>query len=152
TLLPYPTLFRSGAFDERPGVYAFTHATIVTDPKNVLSDATLLVENGRITAVGKNVTLPKGTVVFNLEGRYIYPSFIDLQSSYGLPEVKRPEFRGRQAPQMESNKKGVFGWNQAINAEQRAAALFSADDKKAAEYRNTGIGTVLTHYPDGIVR
>jgi len=146
------TFPQNGAFDERPGVYAFTHATIVTDPKNVLSDATLLVENGRITAVGKNVTLPKGTVVFNLEGRYIYPSFIDLQSSYGLPEVKRPEFRGRQAPQMESNKKGVFGWNQAINAEQRAAALFSADDKKAAEYRNTGIGTVLTHYPDGIVR
>src|SRR5690606_18447776 len=59
---------------------------------------------------------------------------------------------GRQAPQMESNKKGVFGWNQAIHAERRAAELFSVDDPSASNYRNIGFGTVLTHYADGIVR
>src|SRR5690606_30193915 len=131
---------------------AFTNATIVADPATVHQEATLLVENGRISALGKNINLPKGAVIIDLKGKYIYPSFIELLSSYGMPEVKKPESSGRQAPQMESNKKGVFGWNQAIHAERRAAELFSVDDPSASNYRNIGFGTVLTHYADGIVR
>lgn len=147
------TFPRNGAYDERPGLYAFTNATIVTDPSTTLSGATLLVENGFIRAVGKDVAIPEGAVLYDLGNRYIYPSFIDLQSSYGLPEISRPDRRGgRPAPQLESNKKGAFGWNQAINAEQRAAALFTVDDSRAREYRAAGFGTVLTHFPDGIVR
>lgn len=156
-LLYYPTWSQqtfpqNGAFDERPGIYAFTNATIVADPATVHQEATLLVENGRISALGKNINLPKGAVIIDLKGKYIYPSFIELLSSYGMPEVKKPESSGRQAPQMESNKKGVFGWNQAIHAERRAAELFSVDDPSASNYRNIGFGTVLTHYADGIVR
>src|SRR5690606_19743631 len=140
-LLYYPTWSQqtfpqNGAFDERPGIYAFTNATIVADPATVHQEATLLVENGRISALGKHINLPKGAVIIDLKGKYIYPSFIELLSSYGMPEVKKPESSGRQAPQMESNKKGVFGWNQAIHAERRAAELFSVDDPSASNYRN----------------
>src|SRR5690606_26228062 len=78
---------------------------------------------------------------------------IDLDSDYGLPEAghsQRPA--GRPAPQLESNKKGPFGWNQAVQPETESAVLFSVNDKKADELRKAGFGTVLTHMQDGIVR
>lgn len=151
--LAQQTFPQNGAYDNRPGIYAFTHATIIVDPATTLTDATLLMENGVIKAVGKNVAVPKGAVVYDATGQFIYPSFIELQSTYGLPIPGGAERRvGRPAPQLESNKKGIYGWNQAINAEQRSATLFSVDESKAAELRNIGLGTVLTHYPDGIAR
>jgi imidazolonepropionase-like amidohydrolase len=144
---------QNGAHDQRTGRYAFVNATVVADPTTVLSNATLVIENGLVKAVGKNVAIPQGTVVIDATGKYLYPSFLDLHSSYGMPTPVAPEPRsGRSGPQLESNKKGIFGWNQAINAEQRSSALFTADQGKASEMRNTGFGSVLTHYPDGIVR
>ncbi|GAA4444320.1 amidohydrolase family protein [Ravibacter arvi] len=144
------TFPRNGPYDERTGNYAFINATIATSPSVTISQATLLVENGRIAAVGKNVPVPKNTVVYDLKNKHIYASFIDLFSSYGMPPNRQPE--RSSGPQLNSSKKGVFGWNQAVHSEERAAALFSPDKEKATEYRNAGFGTVLTHYQDGIVR
>ncbi len=148
------TFPRNGPYDERAGLYAFTNATIIADGTTRFTGATLLVENGYIRGIGNNVAIPRGAVVYDLKGKYLYPSFIDLQSSYGVPEAVRSESSAgaRGAPQLESNKKGIFGWNQAIHSERRAAGLFVTDEAKAAEYRNTGFGSVLTHTPDGIVR
>lgn len=148
------TFPQNGANDQRPGIYVLQNATIVTDPATTLTNATMVIENGIIKAVGKSASTPKGAVVVDMTGKHLYPSFIELHSGYGLPESARSQGRGggRPAPQLESNKKGAFGWNQAINSEQRAAALFSPDEKKAAELRNAGFGTVLTHSADGIAR
>ena len=46
------TFPRNGVYDERPGLYAFTNATIVVDPGTTLQNATLLIRNGRVEAVG----------------------------------------------------------------------------------------------------
>ncbi|QRR01649.1 amidohydrolase family protein [Dyadobacter sandarakinus] len=147
------TFPQNGAFDERSGRYAFTNATIVTDARTTLANATLLIENGLIRGVGKQVKVPAGTVVIDLKGKYIYPSLIDLDSDYGMPEVKRDRpASGRQTPQLESNKKGAFGWNQSIQPENDASQLFTPDEKKAAELRKLGFGTVLAHLHDGIVQ
>lgn len=147
------TFPRNGAYDERKGQYAFTNATIVVDSKTTISNGTMLIENGTIREVSRQVKIPAGAVVVDLKGKYIYPSLIDLDSDYGMPEVKRePRAGGRQAPQLESNKKGAFGWNQAIQPENDAGNLFSVDNKKAADLRKIGFGTVLTHPHDGIVR
>ncbi|CAG5002715.1 Imidazolonepropionase [Dyadobacter sp. CECT 9275] len=147
------TFPRNGAYDERPGRYAFINASIITDPKTTISNGTLLIENGIILEVGKQVKIPAGTVVTDLKGKYIYPSLIDLDSDYGLPEVKRDNrATGRQAPQLESGKKGAFGWNQAIQPETDASKLFSPDPKKGESLRKLGFGAVLVHAHDGIVR
>ncbi len=146
------TFPRNGVFDERPGVYAFTHASIVVDPQTTLDDATLLIRNGVIEAVGKNVKLPAGTVATDLKGKRIYPALIDLESDYGMPEQVRAAGGRGGVPQYESNKKGAYYWNQAIQPETDAAMLFKADSKKADELRKLGFGTVLAHNHDGIVR
>ena len=51
------TFPRNGAYDERPGRYAFTNATIVVDPQTTVSKGTLLIENGKIVEVGTNCLL-----------------------------------------------------------------------------------------------
>ena len=147
------TVPRNGVYDERPGLYAFTNATIIVDPQTTLQNATLLVRNGRVEAVGPNVSVPAGTVVTDLKGKRIYPALVEIDSDYGMPEVKREQRGGgRTAQQLESAKKGAYYWNQAVQPENSASLLFKADDKKADELRKIGFGAVLTHPHDGVVR
>lgn len=148
------TFPRNGAYDERPGRYAFTNATIVVDPKTKIENATMLIEDGLIRETGKQVKIPAGTVSVDLKGKFIYASLIELDSDYGMPEVRRGQGGGggRQTPQLESNKKGAFGWNQAIQPENDASILFTPDPKKAGDLRKIGFGTALVHAHDGIVR
>lgn len=144
---------RNGVYDERPGLYAFTNATIVVDPQTTLQNATLLIRDGRVEAVGTNIALPAGAVVADLRGKRIYPALIDLDSDYGMPDVPKPTAGGFRAPQqLESNKKGAYYWNQAVQPENDASLLFKANATRADELRKLGFGAVLTHPHDGVVR
>jgi imidazolonepropionase-like amidohydrolase len=147
------TFPRNGVYDDRPGLYAFTHATIYTDYKTRLNDATLVIRDGKVEAVGPNVKIPAGAVVQDMKGKFIYPGFVDLYASYGVPEVKAPERQGRRGgPQFESQKTGAYDWNQAVHPEVNAAELFKANAEQSDALRKLGFGAVLTHQPDGIVR
>lgn len=144
----------NGVADNRTGCYAFTNATIVKDAQTTLSNATLVIKEGRIIAVG-NVAAPAEAIVVDCKGKYIYPSFIDLFSDYGIPVPQRAGgggFNFNAPAQLTSNTKGAFGWNQAIKAEVNGADLFVTDDGKAKNFRDIGFGTVLTHQKDGIAR
>ena len=67
------------------GYYAFTNATIVKDAKTTLTKATLVIKNGKIESVGTAI-VPKDAVVIDCNGKYIYPSFIDIYSDYGMKD------------------------------------------------------------------
>ena len=87
------------------------------------------------------------------KGKYIYPSFIDLFSDYGITVAEQPKrTRGFFQAQFVSDTKGAYGWNQAIRPETDASKIFTADDKKAKDLRSMGFGVVLTHLQDGIAR
>ncbi len=154
TAFAQTTFPRNGTFDERPGLFAFTNATIVVDPQTTLQNATLLVRDGKIEAVGTAVTIPAGAVITNLSGKRIYPALLDIDSDYGMPETVRAAGGGGRggAPQYESSKKGPYYWNQAIQPETDAGVLFKANTAKADELRKLGFGAVLTHAHDGIAR
>ncbi|MBS1667865.1 MAG: amidohydrolase family protein [Bacteroidetes bacterium] len=158
-LITHPTFAQpsfpiNGVADPRTGTYAFTHATIVKDGQATLSDATLLISEGKIIAVDNHTTIPKGAVVVDCSGKYIYPSFIDIYSDYGIPipERQRGGFDYRAPAQFNSNTKGAYGWNQAIKPETNGSKIFSVDDSKAKPLRDIGFGSVLTHQKDGIAR
>ena len=146
-----PTFPNNGVYDEREGHYAFTNATIYVTPSQKLEGATLLIKKGKVVAAGTSVTIPADAVVLDLKGKYIYPSFIDLHTNYGMPKpvAKKPT---SQLPQLLSSKPGAFSWNEALKPEQAAAALFQVDKKQAEAWRKLGFGTVLTHQWDGMVR
>jgi len=144
----------NGVADPKNGYYAFTNATIVKDAQTTITNATLVIKDGKIVSVGANLAVPKDAVVVDCSGKYIYPSFIDAYSDYGItaPTRQLGGFNFNAPAQLTSNQKGAFGWNQAIHADVEAAKLFNADEAKAKSLRDIGFGTVLTHQKDGIAR
>lgn len=146
------TFPRNGVYDERPGLTAFTHATIYLDYQTRLENATLVIRHGRVEAAGLNVKIPAGASVIDATGKYIYPGFVDAFTAYGLPAVVPAAVSYATPPQAETARKGAFNWNQAIRPETNAADLFKVDLKAAEEYRQQGFGAVLALHPDGLAR
>lgn len=143
----------NGIADKRNGCYAFINATIIQNAQMTLRSAVLLTRKGKIIAVGTRVSIPPDAIVIDCKGKYIYPSFIDIYSDYGIQVPPRPVPTGFfGAAQITSNTKGAFGWNQAIRSEMNAEDLFSADESKAKGLREAGFGSVLTHLKDGIAQ
>jgi imidazolonepropionase-like amidohydrolase len=52
-----------------------------------LQNATVLIRDGRIVAVGTNVTVPAGAVRIDARGRHVTPGFIESGTQIGLVEV-----------------------------------------------------------------
>ncbi len=149
------TFPRNGVYDEREHRYAFVNATIIPRAGDTLQGATMVIEKGRITAIGTRVTIPDGAVVVDCSELFLYPSLIDLYSDYGLPvteQVRGGRGGGDPRPQYESNVKGAYGWNEALKTDFRAAHHFTRDERRADEYRKLGFGAVLTHRMDGLSR
>ncbi len=144
------TFPQNGASDKDLIMHAFTHCKVHVDWETTIDDATLLIHHGKVVACGQDILIPKGAVVEDLTGLEVYPGFIDLNSSYGMPKVERAPWDPK--PQMESLTKGAFGWNQATKPEYDAAHNFVHDADAAKAYREKGFGAVLTHRKDGIIR
>lgn len=145
------TFHVNGVPDSRPGLYALTNATIYQDYQTVIPDATLIIEDGKVKAIGASVTVPKGATVVDLDGKYIYPAVVEPFGDYGLPEPGKPAGWGGK-PQYESKKEGAFGWNEAIRSEFRAAEVLETKSKSASELRKIGVGAVNSFVADGIHR
>lgn len=149
------TFPENGVADPRHGHYAFTNATIVKDAGTTLTNATMVIKDGKIIVAGTNIKVPAGAIEINCKGKFIYPSFIDIYAEYGTPAPQRTGgggFGGGQAPQLATNVKGPYGWNQAIKSDAEAYKVFAVDNDKAKPLRDAGFGTVLTHVRDGIAR
>src|SRR5690349_20509914 len=73
------------------GTWALTNARIETVTKGTIEKGTIVIRDGIIEAVGANVTPPGDARVVDLTGRTIYPGFIDLTSSMGLPTPPQPQ-------------------------------------------------------------
>jgi imidazolonepropionase-like amidohydrolase len=141
----------NGVKDSRKDIYyAFTNANIYIDYQTLVKNGTLLIKDGKVEQAGINVKIPTGAVVYDLKGKFIYPSFIDLYSDYGMPEVKPAQWSPN--PQYERKSTGAVNWNQAIKPDVKASALFTPNEQKAEELRKAGFGIVLSHQHDGIAR
>ena len=140
----------NGVKEENNNYTAFTNATIYVTPTQSFSKGTLLIQNGKVVAAGKNVTIPENSVVVDLNGNYIYPSFIESYSGFGVEKPERSRGQGR-SPQYEASREGFY-WNDHIMPENDAIAKFKYDKKSAGEMRKAGFGVVNTHIMDGIAR
>jgi hypothetical protein len=63
---------QDGLRDNTPRWHAITGARIVVAPGKVIENGTLVMRDGRITAVGADVVVPTGARVWKLDGRSIY--------------------------------------------------------------------------------
>ena len=128
---------------------AFTNAKIFVTPTEVIENATLLIKDGKVVATGKNVNIPKNTSLINLEGKSIYPSFIDVFSDFG---VEKPKSSGGGRSAQYGPSRTGFYWNDHVMPENNAIEKFSFDSKASKDLVEAGFGVVNTHIQDGIVR
>ncbi|MDA0196549.1 MAG: amidohydrolase family protein [Bacteroidetes bacterium] len=150
---PQETFTPNDVQDLRERAHAFTNATIIVDYQTKIDSATLIIKDGKVVQVGANIPIPPGFFSVDLMGKYIYPSLIDLHTSYGLPQVEKPQGGGfGGVEQMLTKTKGSFNANEAIKSHYKAGNEFVANDKSADELRKIGFGAVLTFREDGIAR
>lgn len=132
-------------------IYAFTNANIHIDQDATISNGTLIIQDGKIIAAAEKVNIPSSAVIYDLKGKHIYPSFIDLYTNFGLAEALQVKDTKKQTIAAEI-KKGAYGWNPAIRADVEAHKNFSYNKDKATELMKNGVGVVVTSSKDGIVR
>ena len=159
-----PCFFSVGMFAQTPASSTFPvngtqdkhlvkivleHGTVHVDASTILEDATVVLFRGEIQDVNPESIIGPA-VRLDLTGYHLYPSFVDIHSSYGLPEVKPSQWS--RTPQYETNVKGAYGWNQAVRPEIDAYEKFIPEVKTAKALREAGFGALLTHVHDGIVR
>jgi imidazolonepropionase-like amidohydrolase len=74
-----------GEVPRRP--VALVGATIHTVSGGVVSGGTLIFSQGKITAVGANVSVPENAERIDLSGKHVYPGLVNARSSLGLTEI-----------------------------------------------------------------
>ncbi|HCN82661.1 MAG TPA: amidohydrolase [Sphingobacteriaceae bacterium] len=147
----------NGSYDIKPGLYAFINAKIFPGADYVIPNGVLLVKDRKIEAIGPGITVPKGYIVVDLKGKYIYPGLIDAFTNYGLPALPAAGAGGRGGGGAAARppavvKTGAYGWNQAIKPDFKARSIFTADGVKAEGLKKFGFGAVLSVNRDGIAR
>src|ERR1700752_4946104 len=69
------------------GVVAIRNAKIVTVSGTDIENGTVLIRDGKIEAVGANVSVPAGAHTIDGRGLSVYPGMIDAGTNMGLVEV-----------------------------------------------------------------
>src|SRR5512145_2926718 len=114
-----------GVSDRRVDVYGLKNARVVVDYQTTLENTDILISEGRIADIGKNLVFPKGTIVFDLTGKTVYPSFIDMYAgNYGVKV---------QSSTTDNNPYAAY------NQQGRQGAQQTAPSPRIADYWNDGI-------------
>jgi hypothetical protein len=71
----------------RSGTFAIVNARVVTVSGGVIENGTVVIQNGRIAAVGQNAAIPAGAERIDAKGLSVYPGMIDAATNMGLSEI-----------------------------------------------------------------
>ena len=72
--------------------------TILTvGPQGTIEKGTVLIRDGKIAAVGRDVAPPAGATVIDAAGRFVMPGIIDAHSHTAIEE-RRQRVLGRRSP------------------------------------------------------
>lgn len=71
----------------RAGTFAIVGARIVTVSGATIENGTVIIQNGKITAVGATVSVPSGAERIDGKGLSVFPGMIDAGTNMGLAEI-----------------------------------------------------------------
>ena len=109
---------------------AITGGDIVTGTGEIIKSGTILLKDGRIEKVGKEIAIPEGYKVIEAAGKTIWPGRIDALSIIGLSEI------GAVAVTNDANEK-----TSTNTAQLRAADGINPESSVIGVTRNNGITT-----------
>lgn len=139
-----------GVQNKNSNFIVFTNAKIYITPTQIIEKGNLLIQNGKVVNAGANIAIPKNCMTINLEGKSIYPSFIDIYTDFGIekPASNSNFVRGS----LYDTKREGYYWNENIRSEVNAYQNYKYDQAKAEDFLKAGFGVVGTHVQDGIAR
>jgi N-acetylglucosamine-6-phosphate deacetylase len=119
-----------------PQCFALTSARIVCQPGEVRENATLVVRDGMIVALGEAAVVPADAKIIDATGKTIFAGFIN-----GYTDVA-----------VEAAAAGPGYWNSQITPQRSVAGNWVVDRDRHAELRKQGIAACLVAPADGIIR
>ena len=85
--LPALVLALAPVISEAQGTFVIRGGTVVPVTGPRIENGTVVLQNGRITAVGANVQAPAGATEINATGMFVYPGLINAGTNLGLTEM-----------------------------------------------------------------
>lgn len=129
-------------------IYAIRGATVVTVSGQTIDEGTVVLSDGVITAVGRDVQVPAGAWVIDGDGLTVYPGFIDAFTTLGHPSTGgRGGGDGGDRPPHSwgpEDRPGTMSW-------MSAAADLSGDDGRLERWRDAGFTSALSTLDRGFV-
>ena len=129
-----------GMRDNGTGYHALVGARVVTGPGQVLDDATIVIRDGLVQAVGRGMEAPAGARVWDLDGLTVYPGFIDAHADLDMDAVP------------EGGDIGPTHWNPQVRAWFSTTRNLADDEDRRSALRSQGFGTALVVPKEGIFR
>jgi imidazolonepropionase-like amidohydrolase len=146
-LAPVTRLARLGALAAlclaapvRAEVLVLSGGTVHPVSGPAIPNGTIVVDGGRISAVGTGLAVPSGARVVDCTGKHVYPGFIHANTALGLQEVST--IQGADDTQETGN----------LNPNQRAEVMYNPDSDFLPVARLNGITSVLSIPGGGSVR
>jgi imidazolonepropionase-like amidohydrolase len=118
---------------------ALQGATIHTVTNGVIENGIIVFDDGVITAVGVDVTIPSGARVVDVSGKHIYPGLIDAYTTVGISEIG--------AVDMSNDVREVGDFNPNIRAE----LAVNAESRHIGTSRSAGVLTAITTPAGGLI-
>ncbi|HEY8562675.1 MAG TPA: amidohydrolase family protein [Pyrinomonadaceae bacterium] len=98
----------------RAGTFAIVNARVVTVSGAIVENGTVLIQDGKIAAVGANVNVPTGAERIDGKGLSVFPGMIDAGTNMGLAEIPlgaNATVDLVEAGDMNANAKAIMGVN-----------------------------------------
>ena len=124
----------------RAGTFAIMNARIVTVSGAPIENGTVVIQNGKITAVGANVQVPAGAEKIDGKGLHVFPGMIDAGTNLGLAEIPQ----GANAT-MDMSEVG------SLNANAKAVMAVNPHTSHVNVTRVNGVTTVFSRPAGGVV-
>ena len=61
--------------------------TVLTITNGVIENGTVIIQKGKITAIGQNIPIPPGIKVIDVTGKYVLPGLVDSHSHIALTDI-----------------------------------------------------------------
>jgi len=149
---------------QRRSAWAITGATVITAPGNTLENATLVLRDGLIEAVGPSVSAPADARVIDGSGMTVYAGWIDAASELAILDETAAAGaapgargaarggRGGGAQELQMLELGAPGVNEQVHPEYAQVDHLTGEDADLAGYRDAGFTAALVLPQDGIYR
>lgn len=124
----------------RAGTFAIVGARIVTVTGPVIENGTIVIQNGKIAAVGSGISAPSGAERIDGKGLTVYPGMIDSATGLGLLEIGQGANATVDISEIASN-----------NANAKAFLAVNPHSSHVNITRVNGITTVMSAPRGGVI-